>query len=109
MEQSTLQEILSVEKQLREQLDAERQQASQWLENARREIETEHLAELERIRQEAARTEEAVRQSAKEGAAKALAETAQVAGAVDRWSEADLKDKVRACLVVLVPETVRAR
>ena len=109
MEQSTLQEILGVEKQLREQLDAERQQASQWLENARREIETAHLAELQQIRQEAERAEEAIRQAAKERAARTLAETAQATAAVERGSEAELRHKVRACLEVLVPEAIRAR
>jgi len=36
MEQSTLAEILGVEKEIRVQLGAEREQASRWLEDARR-------------------------------------------------------------------------
>lgn len=38
MEQSTLQEILGVERQLHEELDAERQRANAWLEAERRGI-----------------------------------------------------------------------
>jgi len=49
MEQSTLAEILGVEKEIRVQLDVEREQASRWLEDARREVEREHEAALTRL------------------------------------------------------------
>ena len=41
MQQSTLQEILGVEQEIREKLNAEREKASQWLEDARRQIQAD--------------------------------------------------------------------
>jgi len=109
MEQSTLQEILSVEKAIREELDAERQQASQWLENARRDIEQQHLAELESIRRDAARNELEARDFARAGAAEAAARSAQHLEAAGARTDDELRRRVRECLAALVPEAASAR
>jgi len=109
MEQSTLQEILGVEKAIREELDAERQQASQWLENARREIEQQHLAELESIRRDAARNELETRESARARAAEAAARSERYLEAAGARSDDELRRRVRECLAALVPEAGSAR
>lgn len=109
MEHSTLQDILGVEREIREQLDAERARASQWLEDARREIDAAHREELQRVRQEAERRREAV-QSAAAGRADRDARDAEArAAAVDRWSDEELRRVVRERIAVIVPGTSRAR
>jgi len=109
MEHSTLQEILGVEKQLRAELDAEQTQASRWLEDARREIEAAHRAELEAIRQAAVQAEAAGRQVAQDQAA-AVARAAEAAArSVERWPAEELRHRVRECIEAILPERVRAR
>ena len=109
MEHSTLQEILGVEKQLRAELDAEQTQASRWLEDARREIEAAHRAELEAIRQAAVQAEAAGRQVAQDQAG-AVARAAEAAArSVERWPAEELRHRVCECIEAILPERVRAR
>jgi len=109
MEPSTLQEILGVEKQIRQQLDAERTQASQWLENARREIETAHRAEMEALKREAGQGEGIARQAASEKAALVVQRAEETARAVDNIADEELRRRLRGCLAALVPEGSGAR
>jgi hypothetical protein len=98
MEHSTLQEILGVEKQLRAELDAEQVQASRWLEDARREIEAAHRAELE-----------AIRQAAQDQAAAVGRVAEATARAVELRPAEELRRSVRECIEAILPESVRAR
>lgn len=109
MEHSTLQDILGVERAIREQLDAERTRASQWLEDARREIDAVHRKELESVRQEAERRREAVRRAAAERADRHAREAEALALAADRRSDEELRRAVRERIAVIVPGTSRAR
>lgn len=109
MEHSTLQEILGVEKQLRAELDAEQAQASRWLEDARREIEAAHRAELEAIRQSAVQSEAAGRQAAQERAADVARAAEAAARSVERWPTEELRQSVRECIEAILPERVDAR
>lgn len=109
MEQSTLQEILGVEKQIRAELDAERTEASRWLENARREIESAHCAELERIRHSGVQAEAAARQAAQDRAGSLARDADAMARAVASLSDEELRCRVRECIQAIVPEPARAR
>jgi len=109
MEHSTLQEILGVEKQLRAELDAEQTQASRWLEDARREIEAAHRAELEAIRQAAIRAEAAGRQAAQDQAAAVARVVEEAARSAERRPAEALRHSVRECIEAILPERVRAR
>jgi hypothetical protein len=109
MEHSTLQEVLGVEKQLRAELDAERAQAARWLEEARRELEAAHRAELEAIRQSAIEAEAAGRQVAQEQAAEVARAAEATARAVEHWPLEKLRHDVCKCIEAILPERVRAR
>lgn len=107
MEQSTLTEILGVEQQIRARLDAEREQASQWLENARREIERSHEAALDRLRADARQRQEAALQAARDRVAAAVREAESAAAAQSLVSDAALRPLVRRHLAELLPEDAR--
>jgi hypothetical protein len=109
MEQSTLQEILGVEKEIREQLDAEREKASQWLENARREIEVAHRVEMERLREAAGAKGEATQRVAREKAAALVRSAEEAARAVARCTEDELKRRIAAGIAAILPGAARAR
>jgi hypothetical protein len=107
MEQSTLAEILGVEQEIRAQLDAEREQASRWLENTRREIEQAHQAEVARLQDEARQRRETALRDARDKAS-ALIQAAEAAASVQaRGSDDELRPIVRARIAVIVPEAVR--
>ena len=108
MEHSTLQDILGVEREIREQLDAERTRASQWLEDARREIDAAHREEMERVREEAERRREAVRRAAAERADRHARDVEARASVVDRWPDEQLRRAVRERIAAIVPGTSRA-
>jgi flagellar biosynthesis/type III secretory pathway protein FliH len=109
MEHSTLEEVLGVEREIRDQLDAERQQASQWLEATRRELDQAHAAELESIRREGEAAEAAAKAAADAGAAAALERLTQQVERAQARGDAELRLHVRDCLVALLPEADRAR
>lgn len=108
MEQSTLQEILGVEKSLREELDAERRKSSEWLDDARREIERDHLERLEAIRREANQAEEQVRQGAASAVSAAIGSGTGL-DAQQALPDEELRRRVRPHLAALVPGPTRAR
>lgn len=107
MEQSTLAEILGVEKEIRAQLDAEREQASRWLEDARREIDREHAAELERLRADLAQRREAMLQAARGQASDIVREAEAAARTHTGCDERGLDALVRRHLDAILPEGVR--
>ncbi len=107
MEQSTLAEILGVEQQIRAQLDAEREQASQWLENARRDIERSHEAALTRLREDARQRQEAAVQAALDRVTEAVRDAESAAAAQSVISDDALRTLVRRHLAELLPEDAR--
>lgn len=107
MEQSTLAEILGVEQQIRAQLDAEREQASQWLENARRDIERSHEAALIRLREDARQRQEAAVQAALDRVTEAVRDAESAAAAQSVISDDALRTLVRRHLAELLPEDAR--
>lgn len=109
MEQSTLHEILGVEKSLREELDAERRRSSEWLDGARREIERDHLERLEAIRREAEHAEEQARQGAVAGTSVAIGHSEAWLDAAQALTDDELRRRLRPHLAALVPEPNRAR
>ncbi len=109
MEQSTLQEILGVEREIREQLDAERDRASLWLEAARREIDASHQAELARIAGASQGSGNAAREAARAGAAQVLEAAREAVNAVENLRDDELVARVRGRIAVIVPEAARAR
>jgi hypothetical protein len=109
MEQSTLQEILGVEREIRERLDAEREKASQWLEAERRTIEAAHRAEIEQIRAAAAIDEQAAERAALDKTALILEPAQAAVRSVDRLADEDLRRLVASRLPGILPRRSHAR
>lgn len=107
MEQSTLTEILGVEKDIRAQLDAERAQASRWLESARREIEQVHQERLAQMRAEVQQQRETALQAARDRASTVVKAAAAAAAAQARLTDDQLRSVVRDRLAALLPEDLR--
>ena len=107
MEQSTLAEILGVEKDIRAQLDAERAQASHWLESARREIEQAHEERLAQVRAEVQQQRETALQAARDRASTVVKAAAGAAAARARLTDDQLRSVVRDRLAALLPEDLR--
>ena len=107
MEQSTLAEILGVEKEIRVQLDAEREQASRWLENARREIEQAHQAALAQLQADAEHRREAALQAAHDRASAIIRGAEAAASTQALISDDELRPLLRTHLAVLVPGGTR--
>ena len=106
MEQSTLAEILAVERDIRTRLDAERERANRWLENARHEIEQEHSTQLAQIRSAAAARRDAALRAAHDRASAELLSAEAAAGTVGLSDDA-LRPIVRRHLTFLLPEAAR--
>ena len=103
MEPSTLAEILRVEKDIRDQLDVERERAQLRVEQARQEIEREHRAALERLQSEAGQRREAALKAASAAVA-ARVESADAASvAVAAADDDELRALLRRGLAVLLP------
>ena len=107
MEQSTLAEILGIEKDIRAQLDAERAQASRWLEGARREIEQTHQERLAQLRAQAQQQRETTLQAARERASALVTAAAAAAAAQAHLTDDQLGPVVRDRLAALLPEDLR--
>jgi glutathione S-transferase len=107
MEQSTLAEILGIEKDIRAQLDAERAQASRWLESARREIEQAHQERLAQLRAQAQQQRETTLQAARERASALVTAAEAAAAAQARLTDDQLRPVVRDRLAALLPEDLR--
>ena len=107
MDQSTLAQILGVERDIHAQLDAEHEQASRWLETARREIEQAHEARLAQLQAEMQHRREAALQAAR-ARASALVMRAETAASLQALaSDDELRPLVRRHLAILVPELAR--
>lgn len=103
MEQDTLAEILRVEKELREQLDAERSRAAEWLAATRRETEQAHQRDVDALRASAGQGEAAAAQAARDQADQIIREAeAGVRGRV-RLPEDELRSVVRRHLAAILP------
>jgi hypothetical protein len=107
MQQSTLAEILGVEQELRAQLDAEREQASHWLEQQRREMDRAHEAHLSQLQAEAGQRREVALAAARERADAAVRDADGAAAAQSALSDKQLRPLVRRRLVAILPERLR--
>jgi len=107
MQQSTLAEILSVEQELRAQLDAEREQASRWLEQQRREIDLAHAARASQLQAEAGLRRERSLAAARESAAAAIRDAEARAAAQSAVGDEQLRPLVRRHLAAILPERPR--
>lgn len=108
MEQSTLQEILAVEKEIRERFDAERERAGQWLEDARREIEAAHRAEMAHLKEAAAQEDGAAQQRAREKAGQILRQAQDAITAVNGLSDEALRRRIAQCIGAIDPGAASA-
>jgi hypothetical protein len=109
MEQTTLQEILAVEKELQGKLDDEHEKASHWLEAERREIEAAHISGMAQLRELAEQGIDAARQSARAKAAEIIRQADDAARAVDLVPDAELRRLVLPRIAVIFPGTSSAR
>jgi hypothetical protein len=108
MQQSTLQEILGVEAAIREKLNAEREQANQWLEEARRQIQAEYTAEMGRLQGGSSQGETAMREAASRSAAEIVSEAQGAAHAIEQLADEALRTRVALHLACIVPGSSRA-
>jgi hypothetical protein len=108
MQQSTLQEILGVEEEIREQLNAEREKASQWLEDARRRIQAEHAAEMGRLLGSSDQGEAVARETARKSAAEIVSQAKDAARAIERVDEEVLRRLVARHIACIAPGSSRA-
>ena len=107
MQQSTLAEILGVEQELRAELDAEREQASRWLEQQRREIDLAHAARVSRLQAEAGQQRESALAAARERAAAAARDTEAAAAEQSAVGDEFMRPLVRRHLAAILPEPLR--
>jgi hypothetical protein len=103
MQQSTLQEILGVEEEIREKLNAEREKASQWLEDARRQIQAEHTAEMGRLLGGSSQGEAAAREAARKSAAEIVGQAQDAARAIEQLDDEALRSLVARHIACIVP------
>lgn len=108
MQQSTLQEILGVEEEIRKQLSAEREKASLWLEDARRKIQAEHTAEMGRLQGSSSQGEAAARDAAREIAAEIISQAQGAAAAIDHVDDEVLRSLVAQHIACIIPGSSRA-
>ena len=107
MEQSTLGKILDVEKEIRARLDAEREKASAWLENARREIDTAYAADLAGLRAELEQRRNVALQAAADRASAILRESESSIRQQALAGDEELKALLRRILVEILPGAAR--
>jgi vacuolar-type H+-ATPase subunit H len=107
MNQSTLAEILDVEKGIRAELDAEREKAGRWLEDAQREIERAHQDALAGLQAEAGRRRESVLHAAREEAAGIIQRAGQAASRQALLSDDQLRAVLRRRIARILPEQAR--
>lgn len=107
MQQSTLAEILGVEQELRAQLDAEREQASHWLEQQRGEIDRAHAARLSQLQAEAGQRRESALAAARERGVAAVREAEAAAAGQSAVGDEQLRPLLRRHLAAILPETLR--
>ena len=103
MQQSTLQEILGVEQEIREKLNAEREKASQWLEDARRQILAEHTAEVGRLQGSSSESEAATREAACSKASEIVSEAQDAAHAIEHLDDEALRSLVSRHIACIAP------
>lgn len=107
MEQSTLAEILGVEKDIRARLETERKQADEWLEDARRELEQEHQESVSQIQSAAAVRRAAALQAARDRAAADVKSAVAAAADMAQLGDDVLRPIVRRHLAFLLPESAQ--
>jgi hypothetical protein len=109
MQQSTLQEILSVEEEIRQQLAGERERARQWLEGARREIEAQHAADLAGLEAATERRKAEAKHAAARKADQIARQAEAVAHAVDGFTDDELRRAVAQHMACIAPVASSAR
>lgn len=103
MERDTLEEILAVEKEIRDKLEGERGEASRWLAGIRHEVEQATLAETVRLKETVAREGEAAQQAAQEKANEILRRATSAAQRMEHMRDDDLARRVRRHLACIIP------
>jgi|MudIll2142460700_1097286.scaffolds.fasta_scaffold08177_1 hypothetical protein len=103
MERDTLEEILAVEKEIREKLERERDAASQWLAGIRHEVEQETLAEIVRLKESVAQQEKTAQEAAQEKAKQIVQLATSAALRIERLHVDDLARRVRQHVACIVP------
>jgi hypothetical protein len=108
MKPSTLQEVLLVEKRLREDLDVELRRASDWLEARRRELSDAHEARLAQLREDFARDCDTARARVRAELARSTDGADTSGESPDEVNDETLGESVRAAIVATLPGSLRA-
>ncbi len=108
MQQSTLQAILGVEEEIREKLGAEREKASQWLEDARRQLQAGHATEMGRLHGSSSQGEAAAREAAGKSAAEIVSQAQDATRAIEQLDDVALRNLVTRHIACIVPRSSRA-
>lgn len=103
MEQDTLAEILRVEKELREQLDAERHRASEWLAATCRELDAAHQRDLAALQAAAPQGGPGAAGEASQQATQLIREAEAATRSLAGFQDDYLRPVVRRHLAVILP------
>lgn len=100
---SSLDDVLAVERELAELMGTERRKAARWLEERRREIDSAAKVERERLEHSAREDEDTATKSAAEKAAVIVEQSVSLARRIEALDDARLSPIVRKHLACLVP------
>jgi hypothetical protein len=107
MEQSTLTEVLDVERQIKEQLVVERDKAQRWLEQANCESDAATQAELAQLAQSRAVGAQAAKQAAAVKAAAIVQQAQAAAERIERLDDRYLQPIVWQHLAEIIPRVAK--
>lgn len=99
----SIEEILTVEREIAAMLDGERLKSIRWLEETRKTIDQAAQDDLVRIKASAAQDEAAAKRSAAENAAAIVEQAKSFATRIDRLDDAPLAAIVRKQIACIVP------
>lgn len=109
MAQDTLNEILEVEKQIKEMLDAETEKARRWLEQAKRKIEQERQSEIAQRDESVAQRKAAAKKAAEDKAAAIVQRARSLADHIARLDDNRLQQFVWEHIADIAPRVTRDR
>lgn len=108
MQQSTLQEILGVEEEIREKLNAEREKAGKWLEDARCRIQAEHATAMGSLQRSSSQGEAGALEAARKSVAAISSRAQDAARLIEHLDDVVLRDLVCRHIASIAPGSSRA-
>ena len=105
MEPDTLAEVLDIESEIKETLEAEKQRALRWLEQTKRQIQQATEDEVARLKQSAGQREALAKQAAADQAAEVERRAVALADRVDKLDDRRLRQLVWPHIAGIAPQS----